>query len=135
MLYVQQLRKQYLKEKKLLKNSVITFICCRFFYERRICFILYDTSGVTYERYWEIVSKQNQEEQYILKISEIPVNQSNHHRLQGYLSRRLFGKYFCHEQEMVTKVSYVFHCVTIRNEDEDFTVSCYPPRNKLQQLV
>lgn len=52
-----------------------------FLNEKQICFILCDTSRLTYERHWEVVSVQYQETLYILKISEIPVNQSNQHRL------------------------------------------------------
>lgn len=93
--YEQQL-KQYLKENKLEKQRSYLYMLqkCFFFNGEGIWFILCDTNGLTHERYWEVISIHYQENQYILKNSEIPVNQSNQHRLECYLSRRLLWKKF-----------------------------------------
>lgn len=80
--------------------------------------MLCDTREPTYEGYLEVVSMQYQEKQYILKISEIPVNRSNQHRLECRVSRRLLRKEFWlwEGDEWQLPRFLVFHRVSRRSE-------------------
>lgn len=57
---------------------------------------------------------QNQEEQYILKSVRFQSDKTTTTGWSATYPEDFFGRYFCLEYKTVTKVSYVFHYVTLK---------------------